>query len=831
MTDQRFDLLLAEALSEPQIRDGIERSSADPDEVAAGLRAEKDRILGQVYAQANAEDAVSREVSTIEEQLTANERKLARKIMDQGVTETALARIVRLHMERLEADIRLLGLTPRRLAMRSISAAVGRSIKKDVPGFKLSLGDTATRGGAIVLLPLLGLYELFLAWRIVETSGIYASILETWRVIAAEAMLAAIAPVVVVALLIGAISVIDATTSRVIAFTAMLRFGRPFLAAQEQLEQSLTTARLRLKACKAATDRAVLRNLMAELRLRINATFGPSYATALPAVRPSGLAEVFDERYEIPTAAKKDVLRKLETMPGGAIGIGGPRGAGKSTLLRSIANGVAEITSSGETRPVLGVLTAAPVQYDARDFLLHLFARTCTRVLGGQAPRMSDDDLRQRIWTQWGPKVRNVIAPIAVIAAAAGPLMLTLGSLSLVSSTGSAFLHQLQGKPIELIARGVFWCVAAIVLVIVRSYLADRADPVARAEQPTDPPKPPAYTGTDEQWQAIVTSARQWDSEIRFQRTYSQGWSGALKLPVGMEGSVNQALSWSHRQLSLPELTKAYTAFLAELATHMIVVIAIDELDKIGSDQKAQDFLNEIKAIFGIERCFYLLSVSDSAMSSFARRGLPIRDAFDSALDEVVRVEYLTHTTANELISRRIVRFPSPFVSFCHCLSGGLPRDVIRACRDVFDAAEKIDQHALPAVMRAVLADDLHQKISATITAIAHAGADDEATVILERLGSLRTDRVEPPTLLADYSDLRDAAAETKSAACRSVAIDLATYYLYASTMIEIFDDVAATDTWTVAANAALFEELAALRRRLEIDSEAIRRELLALRA
>ena len=39
--------------------------------------------------------------------------------------------------------------------------------------------------------------------------------------------------------------------------------------------------------------------------------------------------------------------------------------------------------------------------------------------------------------------------------------------------------------------------------------------------------------------------------------------------------------------------------------------------------------------LFGIDHCFYLVSVSQDAMSSFERRGIPFRDTFDSALDDI----------------------------------------------------------------------------------------------------------------------------------------------------------------------------------------------------
>lgn len=46
-----------------------------------------------------------------------------------------------------------------------------------------------------------------------------------------------------------------------------------------------------------------------------------------------------------------------------------------------------------------------------------------------------------------------------------------------------------------------------------------------------------------------------------------------------------------------------------------------------------------MKVLFPIRACSFLVSISESAWASFARRGLAIRDVFDSSLDTVVQVE------------------------------------------------------------------------------------------------------------------------------------------------------------------------------------------------
>ncbi len=605
-----------------------------------------------------------------------------------------------------------------------------------------------------------------------------------------------------------------------------------------KLDAQLTDAEVRLRDRIAETDKVIRHRLIFELRAVINQMADESRSSILPAERPFGLAEVFDPRHEVRTDARDELTRHLCNMPGGAIGVAGSRGAGKSTLLRSVTERVPQLTVGGVVRPVLGVFTTAPVQYDGREFLLHLFARTCSRVLGDSRTVPQSNPQPQvppaPAWLSYLPLFREIGSFAVVVAGAVGTVLFALGIAAAFWAAAAATLEVLQVKGGAAIGTGFIAIFTSLMGARALSFLTDHAEiELARRPQPATasvPPKPLGFTGDDESWGALIRSATDWLAEIRFQRSYSHGWSGALKLPIGAEASINQAVSWSQRQLSLPELAKAYTEFIQQVTAHFVVIVAIDELDKMGSEQKVQEFLNEVKAVFGIERCFYLLSISDHAMSSFARRGLPIRDAFDSALDEVVRVPYMKHEAARDLLSQRTIRLPWPYVSFCYCLSGGLPRDVIRACRDVFDTAERTGSRELRDVIRGVIRDDLNHKIDATITVATQSSDADGGTGVLQRLVALGTISAEIPELLNEYSDLVDAAAAVESRVLRSLVMDLAAYYLYAVTLIETFDG-ASGEGWDQASQNNRFADLAGLRRRLEIDSDAARRDLVLLRA
>src|SRR5207248_2832584 len=109
-------------------------------------------------------------------------------------------------------------------------------------------------------------------------------------------------------------------------------------------------------------------------------------------------------------------------------------------------------------------------------------------------------------------------------------------------------------------------------------------------------------------------------SRIKYQRGFSSDWSrrlavgGVSSLPLSAEASASSGQSSTETPIMLPEavaLLRDYLSNAAELAGGFM--IGIDELDKISVPEEAEMFLNEIKAIFGIPRCYFLISISEDA--------------------------------------------------------------------------------------------------------------------------------------------------------------------------------------------------------------------------
>jgi hypothetical protein len=208
--------------------------------------------------------------------------------------------------------------------------------------------------------------------------------------------------------------------------------------------------------------------------------------------------------------------------------------------------------------------------------------------------------------------------------------------------------------------------------------------------------------------------------EIKFQRSYTSGMSGAIKIPVGIEGGLTKAVALAECQLSMPEIIDKYRSFIHEYVRQRKdpVVIVIDEMDKMESDKKAQSFLNDIKALFNLRKCFYLIAVSESAMASFERRGIKFRDVFDSCFDDILYVDHMDLQAAEHLLVQRAPNLPFAFICLCFLMSGGLARDLIRALRRVFDLA---DAHpadkSISFVSARLVARDLRSKINAATKA------------------------------------------------------------------------------------------------------------------
>ncbi|CAM5438067.1 hypothetical protein [Streptomyces abikoensis] len=530
----------------------------------------------------------------------------------------------------------------------------------------------------------------------------------------------------------------------------------------------------------------------------------PSYSLTLGISEPKGLAELEDPQFLIAVPAVDEIDELISTMPGGSIGVSGPRGVGKTTLLRHFCSKEhAPPAESTDRKPPVRVLISAPVKYDAREFVLLLFSRVCGAVapvdtLPGTGLRYDEEDGFPRY------RALDLIAPV-VLAFATG-----WGVFLLVSSVSGWKLQPGLAPAVALIYASLAGsaCWAAY-----RSRQRRGSYGFKEIEE---------IHGKDAAEASILLHG------LSYQQSVSNTWSAGVKIPVGLEAGVSANTTMTEKPMGFPELVARLNDFLRKLAIDRTIFIGIDELDKIDSDDQVYQFINDIKGIFGREDCFYLISVSDNAMSSFERRGLPVRDAFDSSLDTVVSLYPAGLSISRTLMRRRVIGMPEAFLCLCHAISGGLPRDLIRSARELVSLARSAPEpdRTLEALTRALVRADLRRKVHAVEVAAQRIDFEPEAGLFICALHEGLQDAPAPTSASLLHEAARIGEGISSSAndpdfsrgaheRLNRLRLETAAYLYFCSTLIGTFDnslEQAAVERLTGGTGAGSISRLARVR-------------------
>lgn len=532
-----------------------------------------------------------------------------------------------------------------------------------------------------------------------------------------------------------------------------------------------------------------------------------------------------DPLFLIDTDNSRRLLSLMEVMPdGGSIGLAGPRGCGKTTLLRELRT--AELRLSRNRWPT-AIMVTAPIEFTPRDFLLHLFAQICHAALRDEPTAAKRRDafqggrgaglFRRHLGAATLLGVLCLIASLFVGYAALPATRQAAVSHWLrglfgkdqgqvVASTDQAwhFLHSLNTR-LAVIGAVLFLAGLILVLAVAARGVATLVTSLLRNRD----------TETHQ-------LARRHLQTIKFQQSYSYGWSGSLTAPMAQVG-INEAFSLSEYQQSLPDIVASMREFLELLATPANpVIIAVDELDKVASDVTAAQFLNDLKGIFGVRDCFYLVSVSEEALSNFELRGFPFRDAFDSAFDEVLHLRPLTYPESRRLLQRRVVGLSAAYLCLCQCLAGGLPRDLVRVARDLVETGRGTGtvgpRREMCNVVAALVQIDLRSRADAAVIALRRTSAQlaiEPMALWINQISSCLTgwgmamhgDRDVPASGLragellqlcgcypaAVYTikpaDAATSGAEGAAATVSRLGLMLAGFLYYLATVIELFRD------------------------------------------
>jgi energy-coupling factor transporter ATP-binding protein EcfA2 len=691
----------------------------------------------------------------------------------------------------------------------------------------------------------------------------------------------------------------------------------PALRARLRQQLHLDTAYEQLAATRSTADATVREEVLKSILGVIASATQPFYQARLfvpetpaqPVPAPykattgRGLSEVVNSTNEVPTAVYRDLLQTFENLPGASIGICGPRGAGKSTLLWSICGANRKVSGI----EAIAICTAAPVEYETRDFMLHIFSCVCQRVL--QTKGVADDrsmpfdeqnadDVAKPLLTQqsrvgwllvwlgtstvilslffavliWGsdmPDNATGLAPKPIASqsstqptpepAGAGTMAKATNSLpgppapaasqpaaqpgpaahdsapqtppkSGGTSEGPGtrpatkrFIEVLELKPGPLLLWGAVAVLLGLLLISLEQLSRVRKKYAEGAPVPLPlrwlirrPPQTPPGD-------PLALKAQQHLREIRFQRSYSSGWSGALKIPAGFEMGTTLGTSLAQKQESLPELVERFRSF-AELITreYSCVIIGIDELDKLKSEADAQEFVNGIKAIFNIPNCFYLMSVSENAISNFERRGMPFRDEFDSAFDDIRHIDYLTLDGCRHLLGRRVLNLPDAFLCLCYVLSAGLPRDLIRVTRAMLDQAKMHPAaNSLKDITDTLIAKEIARKVRAIEIAAKEVPVEPETTEFLRQVAGFRDFHPRSPAPVVTIPEKRPDLSEDEAANMRKLTAlrrELDAFVYFSVTTAEFFARHETELEWREAVRHGYVQRLGEARQAFELN-------------
>lgn len=557
------------------------------------------------------------------------------------------------------------------------------------------------------------------------------------------------------------------------------------LVLRNRAETKLEIVKLRV-ACSMARERfidALREQTVVSVRRAVNAEL-VSCDTEIESVDERGLRQLIDPEREVPTTAQVDLNLLIRSLSNGSIGLSGPRGAGKTTLIRSFAEGPSKPHDKART----GLVVSAPVKYDPKEFVLHLFSGLCERVLEDYG--LSDSTKRgvsRRV--ERATRLRKWLGRAGLLGVIVGVAMLVVPNTRPMTAEDIAILLVFVGAT------------ALYVWVLLWATSNARTDFIKRFNRVFDRPQ------REDANESPGMLAEELLGQIRFQQSISSGRGGSMKLPFGIGLTAESSATSSRTPWMLPEVVDEFRRFAEKLSKDdRYVVVGIDELDKMEDIDAAREFLNNIKGVFGAKGCFYLVSVSDDAMSSFERRGLPFRDVFDSSFDSILRVDYLTLGESRDVLEGRITGLPVPFQCLCHTVAGGLPRDLIRVTRELLNQRRLTGRNSLGELSMAMVSSELRSKVVAALEVVRTIAPGASAEPVLKQLTHLKertsivAERDSNPNsafldglktgaidLISSLGSMSSAAQGSGPGSLNMVTAEVATFIYFAVTFAEVF--------------------------------------------
>jgi Cdc6-like AAA superfamily ATPase len=387
-------------------------------------------------------------------------------------------------------------------------------------------------------------------------------------------------------------------------------------------------------------------------------------------------------KHIVATSAYNRVAVALTRQNGCAVGVAGPRGSGKTELARSFT----ELYESDSRNRIIPLFLWAPAKDDADTFMLRMLKELCINIVSTVSGTSGDYEPAAHIIKR-RRRIVTALVMTALIGLGTAVLIIDLMGVSL-----RATAPLIAGSILIWVGLGIgLWSLSS---------------------------RPQRSASID-----ISKSTLELAATLRSQVDFTETLKTNSQIGIstyGLHFSAGQDAELVRTPLNDVDVIREIRT-LTQAVSHdgWEVIIAIDEMDKMPDEEAATRFLNHIKVLFPIAGCSFIVSVSEMAWSLFERRGLPFRDVLDSSFDEIIYLGALAATESRDILKRRDLTISDPQILLCHCLSGGLPRDLLRWARILArTAAENSPPSALGAarldeVLDLLLEEDLNVKVQA----------------------------------------------------------------------------------------------------------------------
>jgi energy-coupling factor transporter ATP-binding protein EcfA2 len=572
--------------------------------------------------------------------------------------------------------------------------------------------------------------------------------------------------------------------------------------------------------------------------LAINRILGEDSTKLLVEQNSEGLRRLQDSALTVPTRSEFKLRNLREGMDGGSIAVTGPRGAGKSTLLRQMCSPQGH-SAEGQ----LSIYTSAPAEYVAREFIAELFQQVCDAYLRRydssiagmryQGLRTRQDTVRilRRLVTILRLALRMLFA-VVLLTLALGPLIANAHSLAAITSA------EHWRTELTWHAKAI-WGNDRIIIQIAAGLLAWLCWPSKSLRH--------RRLGALRQPE-LIQRARSYLIHLQIERTTSWGANLSSPLVRGTGLSISKGISEKYIPWSMPELVGKLRDFIQDISQNAdgsvsTTIIGIDEIDRIGSIEQAERFIGEVKAIFGIPNCFFLVSVAEDVGFLFSRRSIVGSSTLEHSFDDVVVVDALELDEARELLCKRVIGFTDSFVFLALALSGGLPREMIRVVRRLVDLNHReADSQNFPRIgdlTFRLVAENIAEVVRTSRNQLARLTLPDSWGGIFcqlrDAMALLQSEAVSKEEQrkvigglcsLRPSDDANNASTKTadETAACK-IVVGLAAFASYSITVIEAFDnnyfDLGAARKSTLDTGGGSYMALAAARLELGISPES----------